>query len=105
MFSSKAPKIFELPLDSTSDSIVDVVRHQWKIYQLEHITESMYVVENETRKNNIPNSFWNYALEHSGLFQERSMEESTYVRIDIYWDSINGILNELESQNTPNGLL
>ena len=93
-FGSKAPKIFELPLDSTSDSIVDVVRQQWKMYQLEHITESMYMVENETRKNNIPNSYWNYALEHSGLFQERPMEESRYVRIDIYWYSINGILNE-----------
>ena len=54
----------------------------------------MYMVENETRKNNIPNSYWNYALEHSGLFQERPMEESRYVRIDIYWNSINGILNE-----------
>ena len=94
VFGSKAPKIFELPLDSTSDSIVDVVRKQWKMYQLEHITESMYMVENETRKNNIPNSYWNYALEHSGLFQERPMEESRYVRIDIYWNSINGILNE-----------
>ena len=38
VFGSKVPKIFELPLDSTSDSIVDVVRHQWKMYQLEHIT-------------------------------------------------------------------
>ena len=70
VFGPKAPKIFELPLDSTSDSIVDVVRHQWKMYQLQHITESMFIVENETRKNNIPNSHWNYALGHSGLFQE-----------------------------------
>ena len=28
VFGSKAPKIFKLPLDSTSDSIVDVIRHQ-----------------------------------------------------------------------------
>ena len=56
VFGSKAPKIFELPLDSTSDSIVDAVRNQWKMYQFEHITESMYMVENETRKN-IPNSY------------------------------------------------
>ena len=54
----------------------------------------MYMIENETRKNNIPNSYWNYALEHSRLFQERPMEESRHVRIDIYWNSINGILNE-----------
>ena len=50
VFASKAPKIFELPLDFTSDSTVDAVRQQWKMYQLEHITESIYMVENETRK-------------------------------------------------------
>ena len=94
VLDSKAPKIFELPLDSTSDSILDVVKHQWKMYQLEHVTESMCMVENETRKNTIPNSYWNYALEHSQLFQERPIEENRYVRIDIYWNSINGILNE-----------
>ena len=52
------------------------------------------MAENETRKNNISNFYWNYALEHSGLLQERPMEESRYVRIDSYWNSINGILNE-----------
>ena len=94
VFGSKAPKIFKLPLDSTSYSIVDVKRHQWKMYQFVHITESMYIAENETRKNSISNSYWNYALEHSGLFQERPMEESRYVRISSYWNSINGILNK-----------
>ena len=28
VFGSKAPKMFELPFDFTSDSIADVVRHQ-----------------------------------------------------------------------------
>ena len=56
VFGSKAPKIFKLPLDSTSDSIVDVIRHQEKMYQLVHIRESMCIAENETRKNNISNS-------------------------------------------------
>lgn len=46
-FGSKALKIFELPLDSTKDFIVDIVRRQWKINQLEHITESMYMAENK----------------------------------------------------------
>ena len=64
------------------------------MYQLVHIRESMCIAENETRKNNISNSYWNYSLEHSKLFQERLMEESRYVRIDSYWNSINGILNE-----------
>ena len=54
------------------------------------------MAENETRKNDISNSYWNYALEHSGLFQERSVEESRYVTIDIYWNNINSILNEFE---------
>ena len=94
VYGSKVPKIFKLPLDSTCDSISDVVRHQWKMYQFEHITRAMHMAENETRKNNISNSYWNYALEHSGLFQERPMEESRCVRIDGYWNSINGVLNE-----------
>ena len=95
-FGSKAPKIFGLPLDSTSDSIANVVRHEWKMNQLEPITESMYMAENKTRKNNISNSYWNYALEHSELFQERLMEESSYVKVDRYWYIINSILNEFE---------
>ena len=59
LFGSKPPKIFELPLDSSSDSILGVVRHQWKTYQLENITQSMYISENEERNNNISNSYWN----------------------------------------------
>ena len=77
---SKEPTTFELPLDSTSYFIVDVVRHHWKMYQTEHITESIYMAENETRKN-ISNSYWNYVLEHSGLSQDKPMEESRNVRI------------------------
>ena len=46
------------------------------------------------QKNNISNFHWNYAPEHSGLFQQRSMKESRYVRIGSYWNSIYGILNE-----------
>ena len=42
---------------------------------------------NET-KNNIFNSYWNYACEHSRLFQEWSMEESRRVKIDRYWNSL-----------------
>ena len=38
-------------MDSTSDSIEDVLRNPWEMYQLEHMTESMYVAENKTRKN------------------------------------------------------
>ena len=94
MFGPKAPKIFKLPLGSTIDSIVDVVRHQWKMYQIEPITELMYMAANGTRKNNISSSHWYYSPEHSGLFQGRYMKESRYVRIDSYWNSINGIVNE-----------
>lgn len=96
VFSFKPPKIFELPLDSTSDSNVNVKRHLWEMYQFEHITELVCMAENETRKNNISNSNRNYALEHSRLFQERPVEGSRYVRIDSYRNSINGILNEFE---------
>ena len=59
LFGSKPPKVFELPLDSSSDSILGVVRHQWKMYQLENITQSMYISENEERNNNISSSYWN----------------------------------------------
>ena len=74
VFSSKAQKIFELLLDFTSDSIVDIARHQWTICQLEHITE--------TRKNNIPNSYRDYVVKHLRLFQERPVEENRYARIE-----------------------
>ena len=57
------------------------------------------MAENKTRKKNMSNSYWIYALEHSGLSQEKPMEESRYVRIDSYWNSINGILNKFGKPN------
>ena len=67
------------------------------MHQLEHTTESVYMAENETRKNSISKSYWNYPLEHSGTFREaseRPMDKGRDVRIDYYWNSVNGILNE-----------
>ena len=31
--------------DETRAEIVDIVRHQWKMYQLEDVPESMYLVK------------------------------------------------------------
>ena len=41
VFDSKAREIFELTLDSIINSIVDV-RHQWKMWQLEHIAVNVH---------------------------------------------------------------
>ena len=45
VFGSKATNILNVSFDKTQAEIIDMVRHQWKMYQLEEILESMYLVQ------------------------------------------------------------
>ena len=45
VFGSKATNIFSVSFDKTQAEIIDLVRHQWKMYQLEEIPESVYLVQ------------------------------------------------------------
>ena len=45
VFGSKATNIFNVSFDKTQGEIIDMGRHQWKMYQLEEIPESMYLVQ------------------------------------------------------------
>lgn len=45
VFGSKATNIFNVSFDKTQAEIIDLVRHQWKMYQLEEIPESVYLVQ------------------------------------------------------------
>ena len=45
VFGSKATNILNVSFDKTQAEIIDMVRHQWKMYQLEEIPESMYLVQ------------------------------------------------------------
>ena len=60
------------------------------------------MAENETKNNNISNSYWDYALEHSGLFQETPMEENRYARIDSSCKLCNKKINDcIDLNNKP----
>ena len=45
VFGSKATNIFNVSFDKTQAEIINMGRHQWKMYQLEEIPESMYLVQ------------------------------------------------------------
>ena len=45
VFGSKATNVFNGSFDKTQAEIIDLVRHQWKMYQLEEIPESVYLVQ------------------------------------------------------------
>lgn len=72
VFESKAAKLFRVSSDKTPAQIVDIDRHQWKMYQLEEINDSMYKVTIEDNSSKIScfsgNNYWDYALEYCGVY-------------------------------------
>lgn len=93
VFGKSSQKVFDA--GKSPNEIVDLVRSQWKMYQVEEIHPSSYLTSGETEETNkkTQNSYWNYALDYCGLFTEER-KFSKFVRADVYWDSIGKITNE-----------
>ena len=44
IFGSRATNVFNVSSDKILAEIDDILKHQWKMYQLEEISESLYLV-------------------------------------------------------------
>ena len=65
------------------------------MYQLEQIPNSMYLQKQNSNGNGRhQNSYWEYALEYCGIFPSEPREESQFLRLVDYWNSIGRVLNE-----------
>ena len=88
-----------------SDSdIVDLIRDQWRLYQVDDIPQSTYLVDekNEKKKNNRKsNSYWEYALKMCGLYTDVEVPSSKFVRVDQYWRTIGEMTNESGALKYP----
>ena len=84
VFGKKSQAVFKT--SATQSEIVDLVRSQSSMYQIEEIPPSMYLAENDSskRENHHQNSYWKYALAYCGLFVDEDRPKSKYVRVDTY---------------------
>ena len=97
MFGPKFSQPFNVSYDKFPADIVDMVRHQWQMCQLEEIPESVYLVsKGNTSKSNSTlcnNSYREFALKYCRIFPD-SDKEVKHFRLDRYWSSIRKITDE-----------
>ena len=93
---SKANHMCDVRSDVSPSALVDIIRYQWKMYQLGQIPKSMYLQEQHSIKGRNQNSYREYALGYCGIFpsEQPREEESQFLRLDDYWRSVNLFLNE-----------
>ena len=94
VFGKKSQAVFKT--SATPNEIVDLLRLQWSMYQIEEIPPSMYLAENEfcKRENHHQTLYWKYALNYCGLFVDKGRPKSKYVRADTYWHADRQMTNE-----------
>ena len=93
-FGKKSQAVFKT--SATTNEIVDLLRLQWSMYQIEEIPPSMYLAENELskRENHHQTFYWKYALDYCGLFVDKGRPKSKYVRVNTYWHADRQMANE-----------
>ena len=94
VFGKKSQAVFKT--SATPNEIVDLLRLQWSMHQIEEIPPSMYLAENEfsKRENHHQTLYWKYALNYCGLFVDKGRPKSKYVRADTYWHADRQMTNE-----------
>ena len=95
--------VFDISNSTTVHEHCDKIRDQWLRYQYEDLKEEWYkkderdnINEPTTSKNLHRFSYWQDALERSGLPQDNEYAsfQSSYKRIDHYWLKIGQLLDE-----------
>ena len=95
--SSEAKKFFGSSYDTTVDDIVDKIRQEWKIYQVENIPSGYFQKDvnfsaSSSTKQKSQDEYWEKALKECGIYHD-STECSNFHRIDHYWTCIGYILD------------
>ena len=94
VFGKKSQAVFKT--SATPNEIVNLVRSQWSIYQIEEILPSMYLAQNGSskRENHYQNSYCKYALDYCSLFVDKDRPKSKYFRVNTYWHAVGQMTNE-----------
>ena len=94
---NEAKKAFGSSCDITVDDIVDKIRQEWKIYQVENIPsvyfqEDVNLSSSSSTKQKSQDASWEKALNECGIYHD-SAECSNFHLIDHYWAYIGNILD------------
>ena len=94
VLGKKAQDVFKTK--KSNPEIVDLIRDQWTLYQIDEIPPSTYLIDDasEKKKQSLQNSYWEYALRSCGLYADQERPKSKYIRVDTYWNTIGQITNE-----------
>ena len=96
VFGPKLYQTFNVSSDKSPADILDMVKYQWQMCQLEKIPESLYRMSKEkTCNSNSPsrnNNYGEYALKYCKIFADSTNKED--VRLDHYLSSIRNITDK-----------
>ena len=90
-------KTFRLKPDETKYDLIDKIRAQFQVYQMETIEETFYkhVKEGKKHTRTQKNSYWKEAYEIAGITDYAcDQNDSSYKRLDDYWVRISELLDE-----------
>jgi hypothetical protein len=85
-------KIFNMKDDDSTDSLIDVVTEEFKLFQLEKIPSAFYEAKPKEKKREVY-SYWKYAYGLLDVAATDTDNDSKYVRIDHFWRNVGGIVD------------
>ena len=91
---NKLCSVFKVNKDVSKESVVDMIRTQWMMYQNEDLPESFYLCDTQPLKSGpVQFSYWRYALEKCAL-KEKQETNSKYKRIDHFWSKVGSLTDD-----------
>lgn len=95
-------KVYSIDASATSEDICDMVRQQWRQYQMESIAKDWLVISNDHDKPpvNSQTSYWK-DVERSWADLVPIENAGEFVRIDHYWSRVFRIEDENGKQKYP----
>ena len=98
---------FHLTATQTKFDLLDIIRNEYQVYQMESIPESMYLVSVPKKKSSSQrDSYWRRAYEIAGILEEEDddndNDKKVAKRIDDYWVEVCGIRDETGKKKYSN---
>ena len=79
--------VFGISVDETREGLVDLVRNQWRMYQVETIPEEWYQMKDEGPSTRVQQSYWKYALGIC-MIEPVTSPIKGQIRMDEYWHKV-----------------